>query len=497
MSGTAPRVEMFGTFRARLVATVIALIAVTAGVVAVVGYVLVRGSLRDQLVEDAVARSAFNIGVLASEEQLPPGAGRAEFEATGLADRFLLRGTGGVYIEFGSESFASSLSLVGTADLLSEDLRSIVARGDFGYEFLTIEGAPALIVGGRRPPAGPDFYFVFPAEGVDETLSRVLSVFLLAGAGVVAAGALAAGLIARRVLRPVAVAGAAAEVMAAGDLTVRLPAGSRDEFGRWAEAFNRMATSLEAQIAALVAARERERRFVADVSHELKTPLTALVNEATMLRRHMDDLPDPGRHVGELLVGDVARLKRLVEELLEISRLESGGAPDISYVDLEAFLGAVISDRYPDATLRVEGAEAPVPADRRALERIVGNLLDNARLHAPSAEVSVAVSVADGDIRIEVADDGPGVPDGDLDRIFDRFYKVDASRQGGSGLGLAIARQHARHLGGDLTVRPGADCGLVFELLLPVTDLLPESDPGETSPSDRMGESAGRSPRSE
>ena len=482
---------MFATFRARLIITVIALVAVTAGFVAALAFVLVRQSLRDQLVDDAVARAEFNIGVLASEEQLPAGAGRAEFEASGLADRFLLRGSGGVYIEFEADRFASSLALLGASDLLSDELRRIVARGDFGYQFLTFEEGPALVVGGRRPPLGPDFYFVFNAETVDTTLSEVLRVLLIAGAGALVVGALGAGLIARRVLRPVAVAGRAAEAMADGDLSVRLQAGSRDEIGRWAEAFNRMAASLERQIDALVAAQIRERRFVADVSHELRTPLTALVNEAAMLQRHLDALPEPGRHVGDLLIGDVERLRGLVEELLEISRLDAGSSLDPSYVDLEAFLRAVIADRHPDAVLTVSGIDGPIPLDRRALERIVGNLLDNSRLHAPGAGTRVEADARGEDLRITVSDEGPGVAPDELERLFDRFYKTDGSRQGGSGLGLAIARQHARHLGGDLTGRPGLERGMVFELLIPVTDLLHPGDAGETSVSDPGGESAG------
>lgn len=470
---------MFSTFRARLIATVILLVAVTAGTVGALSYVLVRDSLRDRLVDDAVARSEFNIAILASEEQLAADAGRAEFEASGLADRFLMRGIDGVYVEFpaGGDAFASSPSLVGSGDLVSPELRRFVQRGDFGFEFLEVDGAPTLVVAGRRPPAGPDFYFFFPAESVARTLSQVRRILTVTGVVVLVLGAMGAGLIARRVLHPVAVAGRAAQAMAGGDLTVRLPAGSGDEFGRWAEAFNRMAASLERQIAALVAARERERRFVADVSHELRTPLTALVNEAAMLGRHLEALPETGRHVGEMLIADVGRMRRLVDDLLEISRLDAAGADiEYSYVDLDGLLRAVVADRHPAARLRTSGLGRPIPADRRALERIVGNLLDNARRHAPGAAVVVSAGAGDGFLRIVVADDGPGVPEEDLPHLFERFHTADSSRRRGSGLGLAIARRHARHLGGDLTVRRGPEGGLVFELVIPVTDSLLPGD---------------------
>ncbi len=476
---------MLGSFRARLIATVIALIAVTAGLVAITSYLLVRTSLRGQLVDDGVARAEFNITVLATTDQLPADTGRGEFEASGLADRFLLRGTGGVYVEFpDGDSFASSLSLLGAGELLSSELRAIVAGSSYGYEFLSIDDRPNLVVAGRRPPAGPDFFFFDSAADVEDALDQLARVLAIAGVGVVALGALGAGLIARRVLRPVAVAGEAAGRMAAGDLSVRVPAERHDELGRLAVAFNQMAASLERQVDALVQAHDRERRFVADVSHELRTPLTALVNEAARLRDRLDQLPDTDRRVGEMLVADVGRLSTLVEDLLEVSRLDSStGEPELSPVDVRRFLEAVIADRHASAILHVTGSIGSIVTDRHSLERIVGNLLDNARTHAPGSPVAVTVARDGNALVIAVADEGPGVPPAELPRLFDRFYKTDASRQGGSGLGLAIARQHAGRLGGELTVRPGSEAGVVFELRLPVTESLHPGDLSEKLPS--------------
>lgn len=482
---------MFRSFRARLIITVIGLIALTAGSVAVLAYVLVRDSLRDQLLSDAVSRAEFNITVLASTDQLPEGAGRQEFEQSGLVDRFLLRGTGGVYVEFpnGDQPYVSGLDLLDAGSLISPEVRDLVAAGEFGYQFLDVNEKPELLVAGRRPPDGPDFYFFYSAAEVANTDSQLARMLVVAGLAVLVLGALAAGLIARRVLRPVAVAGRAANVMAAGDLSVRLPAETDDELGNLAVAFNRMATSLQDQIDALVEAHDRERRFVADVSHELRTPLTALVNEAAMLQRRIDGLGESDRRIGEMLVVDVSRLRVLVEDLLEVSRLEAGSMPpDASDVDIERFLQAVIDDRYPDARLEVPEPIGRVSTDRRSLERIVGNLLDNARSHAPRAAVTVACRLEGETLTVEVADEGPGVPAPELPRLFDRFYKADSSRQGGSGLGLAIARQHARRLGGDLTVARRRAGGLAFRLRLPVTVSLHPGDVAEKRPSHPEGE---------
>jgi two-component system sensor histidine kinase MtrB len=469
---------MFRSFRSRLIVTVIALIALTAGSVALLSYFLVRESLRDQLVNDAVTRAEFNITVLASTDQLPEGAGPQDFQRSGLVDRFLLRGTGGVYVEFpDGETYASGPGLLDAGSLISEEVRDVVARGEYGYEFLELDGEPALVVAGRRPPDGPDFYFFYSAADVTNAISQLARMLLIAGLAVLVLGALGAGLIARRVLRPVAVAGRAANLMSSGDLSVRLPAETNDELGSLAVAFNRMATSLEDQINALVEAHDRERRFVADVSHELRTPLTALVNEAAMLQQRVDRLPEGDRRIAEMLVNDVSRLRVLVEELLEVSRLEAGSMPvDTSNIDVARFLAAVIADRYPAARLHVAESVGRVNTDRRSLERIVGNLLDNARNHAPEAEVTVSAGILDSALVVEVADKGPGVPEQDLPHLFDRFYKADASRQGGSGLGLAIAAEHARRIGGELTASRGVAGGMVFRLSLPVTDSLQTGD---------------------
>ncbi len=483
---------MIGTFRTRLAATVVVLVVATAALVAGLSYALVQRSLRSQLVDAAVAQADFNIGVLASTAVLPDGSDAAAFEASGLGDRIQQRGAAGLYVEFapGAEIYASDFTLVDAGSTFDAELRSLVAAGRLGYEFVEVAGEELLVVGGRRPPAGPDFYFFFSAAGVAGALAELQRVLVGAGVGVAVLGALIANLVARRVLRPVDRAGVAAQAMAAGDLSVRLPVESGDEFGRWAQSFNDMAASLQARIDELQEARRREERFVADVSHELRTPLTALVAEADLLRIHLADMPPAARRVGELLSADVDRLRRLVQDLLEVSRLEASPptlAEDL--LDVTAFLTAVIADRDSAAELH-SAVDEPIVCDRRGLERIVGNLLENAARHAPGARVVVAAELEDGELAIAVADEGPGVPDAALPLLFERFYSVDEARRGGSGLGLAIARQHAIRLGGTLAARHNSPHGLVFELCLPVTRSLPGGDPGENRGAEPGGETA-------
>lgn len=479
---------MLRSFRTRLAATVVLLVGVTATSVGVLSFVLVEQSLRNQLIAGAVAQADFNIGVLASADVLPQGADSFEFEASGLADRFLQRGVDGLYVEFDDDNdpYPSRIALLDAGARLAPGLRELVSQGRLGYGFMDVADESFLVVGGRRPPAGPDFYFFFSSAEIGDALGQLRRVLIGAGVAVVLLAAVASRFISRGVLRPVRTASDAAATMAAGDLSVRLPAESDDEFGDWAESFNQMAASLEEKVGELQAAQAREKRFVADVSHELRTPLTALVTEAAMAQGILQNVPG-GERIGELLESDIARLRRLVEDLLEISRLDA--APDASALDdvaVRPFLEAVIGERHPATVL--DAPDVKVRCDRHGLERIVANLLDNARLHAPDAEVAVAARVADSWLHMKVADRGPGVPGDALERIFERFATADEARGRGSGLGLAIARQHAERMGGELTAHPNPGGGLVLEVAVPVTDLLHDRDPAEKRRSHPDGE---------
>jgi two-component system sensor histidine kinase MtrB len=281
-------------------------------------------------------------------------------------------------------------------------------------------------------------------------------------------------------------AGRAARRIAGGDLAARVPEGGRDEVGRWAAEFNRMADSLEATVGRLEAAQQQNRRFVADVAHELRTPLTGLVAEASLLEAQLGAMPPDTRRAAELLVGDVRRLRVLVDELMEISRFDAGAErPVLEPVDLGRVVTGAVAARLPEAAVSVPPLPLVVDTDPRRLDRILGNLLDNARDHAPGAPVEVALQrVRDGAV-IVVADRGPGVPRDAIAHLFDRFYKADPSRAGGSsGLGLAIAAEHAGLLGGSLRARARPGGGLVFALNLPVTRSLPVGDAADTGEDD-------------
>src|SRR5436190_217306 len=296
-------------------------------------------------------------------------------------------------------------------------------------------------------------------------------------------GALVGAFVARRTLRPVAQASTAARSLAEGLLETRLPVEGSDEFGAWAQAFNEMAAALEAKISALSEAQARERRFTADVAHELRTPLTALVGEASLLADHLDAMPAASRRPAELLIADVGRLRRLVEDLMEISRFDAGReSVQAENVDLGSLAAAAIRSRGWEGHVRLDAEEVVITSDPRRLERIVANLVGNALDHGGHG-VAVRVGRDGTGAFVEVADRGPGIPREHLPHLFERFYKADASRSSrGTGLGLAIAQENARLLGGEIDVWSEPGEGSRFTLRLPssvvVTEPLRTSDFG-------------------
>ncbi|MCX5448021.1 sensor histidine kinase [Streptomyces nigrescens] len=264
-------------------------------------------------------------------------------------------------------------------------------------------------------------------------------------------------LVTRRALRPVeGIRGEMAAITASTDLSRRVPVpSSKDEIGRLARTTNETLAALESSV-------ERQRRFVADASHELRSPIASLRTQLEVGVAHPELLDVPGA------VEDTVRLQRLAADLLLLARLDAGERPADARVDLAAMVREESSQRVADRIPVRAGelASAEVAGSRGQLGRVLGNLLDNAQRHAVSS-VRVAV-VREGEWAVlRVEDDGPGVPESERERIFERFVRLDDARardDGGAGLGLAIARDVAVRHGGSLAVRTGS----VFELRLPV-----------------------------
>ncbi|MEE1938729.1 HAMP domain-containing sensor histidine kinase [Streptomyces sp. TRM 70361] len=269
-------------------------------------------------------------------------------------------------------------------------------------------------------------------------------------------------LVTRGALRPVeGIRREMAAIAAGTDLSRRVPEpATGDEIARLARTTNET-------LAALQAAVERQRRFVADASHELRSPIASLRTQLEVAAAHPRLLDLDGA------VHDTVRLQDLAADLLLLARLDAGERPGDKRVALDALVREELAqrpaDRVPVAVEEHRGPPPEVTGSRGQLVRVLGNLLDNAQRHAEHG-VRVGVRREGGQVVLEVADDGAGVPEAERERIFERFVRLDDARSrddGGAGLGLAIARDVAVRHGGTLTAGRAREGGALFTLRLP------------------------------
>ncbi|MDL5203858.1 HAMP domain-containing sensor histidine kinase [Streptomyces sp. ALI-76-A] len=297
-----------------------------------------------------------------------------------------------------------------------------------------------------------------PLSAEQGAVRTALTVMLIGFPLLLAVVAAVTWLVTRRALRPVeGISGEMAAITASEDLARRVPVpDTHDEVARLARTTNETLAALEASV-------ERQRRFVADASHELRSPIASLRTQLEVGAAHPELLDVEGA------VEDTVRLQRLAADLLLLARLDAGDRPATdARFDLAALVREQAEGR-PGVTVRAPEA-VRTAGSRGQVGRLLTNLLDNARRHARH---TVAVSVrCEGEWAVaQVADDGDGVPEEDRERIFERFVRLDDARSrddGGAGLGLAIARDVAVRHGGSLTVRDAPAGGALFELRLPL-----------------------------
>jgi signal transduction histidine kinase len=274
----------------------------------------------------------------------------------------------------------------------------------------------------------------------------------------------------------------AAQAIGAGEVGVRAPERGGDEVAMLAHAFNEMAGGLEERTKALVAVNESRRQLLADVSHELMTPLAAIrgyVETMTMADVKLDD-PTRQRYLG-IVADETERLEHIIGDLLDLARVEGGGSTwKREPVSVAALFERVLHRHDPllrAKRIALETRVAPdvtdVIGDPNRLEQAVQNLAANAVRHTPDGgRVTITADRAGGGVRLVVEDTGPGIPPEHLPRIFDRFYKVDFSRTGtpvpsGSGLGLSIVQAIVMRHGGSISAANSAGGGARFEIVLP------------------------------
>ncbi|MFE9914233.1 sensor histidine kinase [Micromonospora sp. NPDC005553] len=350
----------------------------------------------------------------------------------------------------------------GTTAAIPDELLRVVSAGEPAVQRVRVDGQPALVVG--VPLSASATYFEVNSLRELEQTFRVLALALTSVAVLVAgSGAALAWYATRHGLRPLTAVADAAEKIAAGDFTARLDPATDPDLTRLSSSFNQMVDRLALRI-------ERDRRFAADVSHELRSPLQTLAAAASVLARRREHQDQRTATAAGLVADEIDRFQRLVNDLIDLARSDQPAhrAP-VDVVEL----ARETCDAYDlPGTLVSLAPDVPTTwqVERRRVAQILANLLDNAVTYG-GGPVAVRLD-RDGDSGvIEVDDDGPGVPVEDREAIFDRFVRGRAAHTrgagDGTGLGLALVAQHAAAHAGQVTVadRPGG--GACFRVTLP------------------------------
>lgn len=370
--------------------------------------------------------------------------------------------TGAVmYLRRNNTWYSSSLDPPGQG--VTDAVARTVDAGSVGLAWTDLTEPHAVVVGVPLPAVGATYYEVSVAEELAATLRTLALALSVCAVLTTVGGALLGRAASRRVLQPLGeVAGAAVQV-SAGDLEAHLRDTSDPDLAVLVGAFNHMVDALHERI-------ERDARFAADVSHELRTPLTTLTTSLGVLQ----DVPDltPGASSAvELMATELTRFRTALEDLLALGRLDAGASEGevASMGAHELVRQALSASGRPTDLLRVGSAtdEPHVDVDRRQVLRALVNLFQNADLHGDGL-TGVVVDSVDGHVEFRVRDRGPGVPEQDRERIFERFARAGGARAGtGSGLGLSIVARTATNHGGSVWCSSAGDRGTEFVLRLP------------------------------
>jgi len=316
-----------------------------------------------------------------------------------------------------------------------------------------------------------------PLNDVESTLGQLLQLEVLISLGVVAATAVLALIIIRIGLRPLQRMAGVAQDIAAGDLTRRVePATLDTEIGRLGIALNGMLSQIEAAFGERTRSEQRLRRFIADASHELRTPLTSVRGYAEMLRRGAQESPEDASIARRRIEEESVRMSLMVDDMLVLARLGQGRPLERTPVDLQSIARDAVADAHAVAPQRSISLDAPasvvIAGDDTRLRQAVGNLMRNALVHTPHASpIEVALETHDGVATMSVVDHGPGLKPDDAGRVFEPFYRADASRSrdsGGAGLGLSIVAAVVDAHGGSIKVGETPGGGATFEVELPI-----------------------------
>ena len=463
------------SLRGRLLVGVIALLIIGLAASGIATYATMQNSLVSRIDTQLKSSRAEAVAALTPQERRGPTPTRLPTDT--VVER--IDGGGNVKDVKVSTPFGgtpSSARPVVPSNLSAQRLPAepLTVRGTGGIEHFRITYWSEDSLGGDT------VVLAVPMTDVDATLTQLLELEVIIGATIVLATALLAFVIIELGLRPLRRMGAVAGEIAAGDLSKRVePATSGTEIGRLGLALNAMLSQIEAAFGQSKASEQRLRRFIADASHELRTPLTSIRGYSEMLRRGAEQSPTDADVARRRIEQESVRMSALVDDMLLIARLDQGRPLESRPVDLQVIARDATADARAVAPQRPITLDAPdtviVSGDDTRLRQVVGNLVRNALVHTPPATpVEIAVTTNNGTAKLSVADHGPGLPAGERQRIFEPFYRADASRSrdsGGAGLGLSIVSAVVAAHGGRVEVRETSGGGATFELQLPLATI--------------------------
>lgn len=418
---------------------------------------------RNYLVDNATLSAREQ--ALANAQLVRTLVGASRVDAGEVVTNLRTQPGGFAVLHLGSENlFYAQAPLRFTQSNLPADFVGNALEGASGVQRVDFLDRPYEAVAIDIPAIDATYFEIFPIKDVADTLGTIRSTLV---AAVLAITVVAGGLgylLSGNVLLPLRRVTEAASTIARGSLNTRLEPETDPDLQQLVTSFNGMADAVQERI-------EREERFASDVSHELRSPITSLGAAVEVLKGRAAELSDRNRQALDIIANQVRRFDRTVLDLLELSRLDARAGQDYAEELHLAPLVERIAARhgYGDVLVVSDlGENDVVVVDRRRIERILLNLLDNARDHAGGAS-EIMLSSDDANALLVIVDDnGPGVGVSERLRIFERFARGTASRNSvGSGLGLAIVSEHARALGGQAYVDTSPSGGARFVVVIP------------------------------
>lgn len=398
-----------------------------------------------QLVRTLVGANRLDVGEVVTDLRTQPG--------------------GFAVLHLGTEDlFYAQAPLRFTQSNLPTDFVRQALDGASGVQRVDFGGRPYEAVAIGIPAIDATYFEVFPINDVADTLGTIRSTLIAAVLAITVVAGVLGFLFSGNVLVPLRRVTEAATTIAGGSLATRLEPESDPDLQQLVTSFNGMADAVQERI-------EREERFASDVSHELRSPITSLGAAVDVLKGRSAELSERNRQALDIIATQVRRFDRTVLDLLELSRLDArAGQDNREDLHLVSLVERIASRHGYGSILVVSdlGDNDSVRLDRRRVERILLNLLDNARDHAGGASEILLSSDDEGNFLLIVDDNGPGVGVSERQRIFERFARGTASRNSvGSGLGLAIVAEHALALGGRAYVDTSPSGGARFVVVIP------------------------------